>query len=235
MGRPLLAWTVTGTSRGVADVEQQARQRRRRVVVSVLLVVALGSWIWGTAWWRAAGWALVSDERVDHADVIVVATAAGGAGVLEAADLYHDGVAPRVAVFADPPGSTDREFLRRGVPYEDEAARSTRQLKSLGVPQVEAIGDQPAAGTEAEGQILPKWCDDNRFQLVVMVTTRDHSRRLSRVLRRTMGGHQTRVAVRAARFSRFDPDRWWEDRGNVRIAVVELQKLLLDVVRHPFS
>ena len=38
-----------------------------------------------------------------------------------------------------------------------------------------------------------------------------------------------------ARYSSFDPDRWWETRGGVRIEIIELQKLVLDVVLHPMS
>ena len=72
---------------------------------------------------RAAGWALVVNEPIEPADIIVVATDAGSAGVLEAADLVHSGVAMRVAVFADPPDVIDREFIRRGIAYEDRAAR----------------------------------------------------------------------------------------------------------------
>src|SRR6266446_8033482 len=62
----------------------------------------------------AAGWALVVDEPVGPADVIVVAIDAGGAGLLEAADLVHSGIATRVAVFSDPPDAVAREFIRRG-------------------------------------------------------------------------------------------------------------------------
>ncbi len=48
-----------------------------------------------------------------------------------------------------------------------------------------------------------------------------------------MKGHQTRVTVRPARHSAFDPDRWWETRDGVRTEIIELQKLLLDVIRYP--
>jgi hypothetical protein len=43
------------------------------------------------------------------------------------------------------------------------------------------------------------------------------------------------VSVRTTRYATFDPDRWFETRWGLRIGVVELEKLLLDVVRHPFS
>ena len=184
---------------------------------------------------RGAGSLLVADDPLPKADVIVVATGSDGAGTLEAADLVKAGVAPLVAVFADPPDPVvDREFLRRGIPYEDAGARMLRQLRALGVTTVEEI-PRAVAGTSDEGKVLPEWCDRRAFRAIVVVTTADHSRRLGRVLRRSMKGHDTVVAVRAARFSPFDPERWWESREGTRTQLIELQKLLLDVVTHPLS
>ena len=85
---------------------------------------------------RTAGWALVVNEPVTPADIIVVSLDSGGAGALEAADLVQIGIATRVAVFTDPPNGEDHEFIRRGLPYEDASARQIRQLKWLGVTEV---------------------------------------------------------------------------------------------------
>lgn len=182
---------------------------------------------------RAAGWALVVSEPVAHADVIVLTIDSDGAGALEAADLVHSGVAKRVSVFADPPSGEDFEFIRRGLPYENAAARQIRELASLGVTGVTQISK--VDGTQSEGQALPRWADEQHFGSIVVVATKDHSRRVRRVLDRDMKGHPTQVTVRAARYSNFDPDRWWETRGGVRIEIVELQKLLLDFLMHPLS
>ena len=158
---------------------------------------------------RAAGWALVVNERVEASDVIVLASNADFAGMLEVADLVHSGVATRVAVFADPPDAVDLEFIRRGIPYEDTAARSVRELRALGVDTIEQI-PRSVLGTEVIGRVLPDWCDQQGFRSVVVVSTSDHSRRLRRVLHRSMKGHQTRVTVHSERYSVFDPDQWWE-------------------------
>lgn len=183
---------------------------------------------------RAAGEALVAEDPLEPSDIIVVTADSDGAGLLEAADLVHSGIAARVAVFEDPPDSIDREFLRRGVPYEDARARWLRQLTSLGVQSVEVV-PRPVSGTEDEGRVLPPWFDEQHFKAVVVVTTADHSRRVGRVLRRAMQGHPTRVRVRYARYSQFDPAEWWQSRGAVRTGIVELEKLFLDLIRHPFS
>ena len=182
---------------------------------------------------QAAGWALVVNEPVASADVIVLSLDSGGAGALEAADLVQGGISKRVAVFMDPPDEVDDEFIRRGLPYEDAARREIRQLKSLGVTDVVQISR--VNGTEGEGQVLPPWCDEHQLRSIVVVASKDHSRRLRRVLDRVMKGHPTRVTVQASRYSSFDPDRWWETRGGVRTEIVELQKLLLDIVLHPMS
>jgi uncharacterized SAM-binding protein YcdF (DUF218 family) len=182
---------------------------------------------------RAAGWALVVDEPVAPADIIVLSLESGGAGALEAADLLQSGISKRVAVFMDPPSGEDFEFIRRGLPYEDAGARQIRQLRSLGVTDVVQISR--IDGTEDEGRVLPPWCDEHHLQSIVVVAAKDHSRRLRRVLDRVMKEDPTRVTVHAARYSSFDPDRWWETRDGVRTEIIELQKLLLDVLLHPMS
>jgi uncharacterized SAM-binding protein YcdF (DUF218 family) len=183
---------------------------------------------------RAAGWALVSNEPVAPADIIVVSLDSSGAGALEAADLVQSGIATRVAVFTDPPSGEDHEFIRRGLPYDDASARQIRQLKWLGVTDIVQI-PRTEVGTEGEAQVLPSWCDQHQFRSIVFVAATDHSRRVRRVLDRVMRGHPTRVTVQPARYSSFDPDRWWKTRGGIRTEIVELQKLVLEAVLHPMS
>jgi hypothetical protein len=51
---------------------------------------------------RAAGWALVLNESVAPADMIVLSLDSEGAGALEAADLVQSGISKQVAVFCGP-------------------------------------------------------------------------------------------------------------------------------------
>ncbi|MCW5701955.1 MAG: hypothetical protein KIT82_05155 [Bradyrhizobium sp.] len=179
---------------------------------------------------RAIGRALVASEQVFSADVIVVSLDSGGAGALEAADLVQRGIAKRVAVFMDPPRGEDHEFIRRGLPYEDAGARQIRQLRSLGITNIVQIAT--IDGTESEGHALSAWCKEQRFDAIVFVVTSDHSRRAQRVLSRIMKNTSIRIVVQPARYSSFDPERWWETRGGIRIAIIEMQKLILDLVLH---
>jgi hypothetical protein len=182
---------------------------------------------------RTVGWILVASDPIEPADIIIIAQDAGGAGVLEASDLVRKGVAERVAVFADPPSGEDFEFLRRGLPYEDAAARQIRQLGWLGITNVVKIAREDE-GSTASVQSLPVWCGEHQVRSFVFVTSKDHSWRLRRLLNRTLGGAGIRAMVQPEHYSAFDPDHWSETRAGTRIVIAEIQKLLVDILLHPF-
>jgi hypothetical protein len=144
-----------------------ARRRRwtRSVLVVLLAAASVGVYTIRRPILRAAGWALVVNEQVESADVIVVAVDVDGAGVIEASDLIHSGMARRVAIFTGTPDPVGSGFIRRGVPYEDEAARSVRQLRSLGVETIDLIPGS-VLGTDDEGPVLADWCKGSAQSLL---------------------------------------------------------------------
>src|SRR6266566_3112819 len=168
------------------EIDQSMSSRRPRwglmlivVALAAAAIVAVRSV--GAPVLRAAGRVLVIDEPVAPADIIAISPDSGGAGALQAADLVHSGIATRVAVFTDPPSGEDLEFIRRGLPYEDAAARQVRQLGWLGVTEIMQI-PRTEAGTDGEGEMIPSWCDQYAFRSIVFVAAKHHSRRTRRVL-----------------------------------------------------
>jgi uncharacterized SAM-binding protein YcdF (DUF218 family) len=181
---------------------------------------------------RSVGWALVAQDAPAKADVIVIAVDAKGAGILEAAGLLRAGFAPRIAIFDPPITQVQREFARRGVEYVEPGISSIQLLRALGIGDIAVI---PAAdGTVEEGRVLQQWCAANSVHSMLFVSVADHSRRTRRVLDRALGRHGVSVRVRYSRYSEFDPDSWWLTRGGQRIQAVESEKLLLDLLSHPF-
>lgn len=211
---------------------------RRKATVGaclLLLVLVFSAYIFRETILTAAGRLLVVANPVTSADVIVVAVDARKVGILDAADLFHQGVAPQVAVFATyPDEGVDKELIKRGVPYFDIGAWSVRALKVLGVTHVMLI-PQEVLSTEHQGNILLGWLKQHRFRSVVVVTSSDHSRRVSRALHRALKGQTVTLIVRPSRYSKFDPENWWQTRENLKTGIIELQKLFIDFVLHPIS
>lgn len=212
------------------------RWRARWLLGLLLLVGALVAVIPGLrhAALQSAGWALVASDPLQAADVIVIAVDGGAAEVLEAADLVQRGIAARVAVFSTPPDAITQEFSRRGVQYANRATQAQRMLKELGVAQVERV-PQTVAGSNDEAAALPAWCDSNGFRTVIFLSTADHSRRVRRMLARSMAGHATRVLVRYSSYASFRPDSWWLSRDGQRAEFIESEKMLIEVLAHPLS
>lgn len=204
-----------------------------RALVGLALLLAIAFAMRHTAL-RAAGRLLIVDEPVEPADAIVVPTWASDAGAIEAADLVHNRISSLVAVLGPPSTAAQEELRRRRVRHPDETADLIELLRSLGVVRIDVI-PSAAGGTEDEGVALASWCREHHLRSVVVVSAPDHSRRVRRVLRRAMSGAPSRLAIRSARYATFDPERWWTTHDGLRIGIVELEKLLLDVIRHPLS
>jgi hypothetical protein len=68
---------------------------------------------------RWAGHALVRVDPLVRADIAIVPEWTGAAGALEVADLIQAGMVDRVGVLATPVLPEEREFRRRGIPYDD--------------------------------------------------------------------------------------------------------------------
>jgi hypothetical protein len=175
---------------------------------------------------------LVTADPIERADIIVVAEDAEREGVLDAADLVKAGFASRVVLFPDPPHVAYGELAKRGVAVLTTADIAIQRLHALGVTEVDQV-PTPVNGSEDEARLLPAWCVAKGFHTIIFVGEPDHSRRLRRALARASQGLGLKIMVRPSHYSDFDPDNWWLSRGGARTGIVELQKLLLDVLRHP--
>lgn len=213
------------------------RNPRRRLATVLLAIVTVAAGFLAVpasrhAVLRAMGWALVAEDPARPADIVIVSTDSLAAGILEAAKLVAQGMTRRVAIFERDPGPLGRELVRRGLPRLDLQAYSIDLLHALGITDIEMI---PAVvGTVDEGQVLQQWCAAKGIRSVLFVSMADHSRRTRRVLGRALGSRGITVTVRWARWSQFDPDTWWQTRIGQRVEIVESQKLLVDILRHPF-
>jgi hypothetical protein len=181
---------------------------------------------------RTAGWALVAQDTPAKADIIVVSSDSSSAGMLEAADLVKAGFAGRVAIFDRRDTVLQQELARRGAPRFDPKGFLIRVLRSQGVTDIVVLPE--VVGTVDEGRVLQQWCAANSVHSLLFISVTDHSRRTRRVLDRALVRHGVRVMVRYARWSQFDPDSWWQSRYGQRTQIVESEKLLVDILRHPF-
>lgn len=182
---------------------------------------------------KCVGNLLVEEDSLSPAAVVIVPEWVSTAGSLEAADIVRAGYARRVGVLKIPTNHAISEVERR-LPNWTARSPMARLIVALGVNDVDEIAE-PIDGSEEEVQFLRRWIQQGHPAAVIVISSRDHSHRLHRMLERELKGVNVKVMVRAARFDDFDPDAWWRTRAGVRAVSVELPKLVLEIVRHPWA
>lgn len=206
--------------------------RRPRRLVAFLFVAALTIYIVRRPILRAAGEWLLDVDALSSADIAVAMPETGESGLIELADLSASGAVPRVAIMLPEPGPAGRELSRRGVTLDPPE----RLLLRLGVdPARIAMLDAGEGGTTEGADALAQWATQLGVRRVIVVTGADHSHRLRRALTRALAGRGPQILLRVPTTDPFRPTDWWHQRRTLRSGLVELQKLLIDVLAHPLS
>lgn len=175
---------------------------------------------------------LVHADAITQADAIVIAVDGGAPEVLEAADLVHAGYARTVWVFSEPMDQIGQEFARRGLPYADKSTVAVQTLQAMGVADAKVL-TPPVDGSNRAAERLPAWCREHQLKRVIFLVVADHSHRMRRMLDRSNSEHLADIRVRYSRYAQFQPESWWHTRAGIRMAIIESQKLFLDVLNYP--
>jgi len=193
----------------------------------LLLGLAVALVALGTAVLLFAGRALVAaDPLPAHADAIVILAGSVPDRTLEAVDLYHAGIAPRVVVTRERLQRGDAALHARGVRLPESADEAVLVLRRLGVPESAIVVlRRPTTSTETEARTIARYVCRQHFHRVVVVTWKAHSRRARWILTRAFGPG-VEIIMRPTRYDYFSPRRWWRVRRDSKIALLEWEKLL---------
>jgi uncharacterized SAM-binding protein YcdF (DUF218 family) len=169
---------------------------------------------------------LVVQDPLDKADAIFVLGGTRYERPLEAVELYKAGWAPRITLMRQISDNGELELIKRGVPYRREVDEQVDVLVRLGVPASAITVLNEANSTAEEADALYQIGTREHWQRVIVVTSKQHTRRARLVMRRRMAGTGVAVAVRASRFDNADVERWWRNRSTLRFTLFESQRLL---------
>jgi uncharacterized SAM-binding protein YcdF (DUF218 family) len=196
---------------------------RTRAAV-VLVLAAAGVVAVGLAF---GGRLLVASDPVPaHADAIVVLAGSIADRTLEAADLLHAGVAPRVVVTRERRRRAETLLATRGVRLPAPDAIAVDALVGLGVPrQAIVVLRRRATSTTTEARTIARWACSHRLRTLVVVTSKSHSRRARLIVGQALGP-RVRLAMRPSRYDAFSPARWFRVRRDAKLVLREWEKLV---------
>jgi len=168
---------------------------------------------------------LVFEDPLVKADAIVVLSGSMYERELEAVDLYLAGMAPRIYLFREIADSGERELMRRGIKLGRAVDLQVEAMEKVGVPRA-AIGILDEVDSTAdEAQHVYDLVTGRHLSSLIVITSKQHTRRARLVMRRRLAPTGATVIVRASRYDRSDVEHWWRDRGTARFTLFELQRL----------
>ena len=173
---------------------------------------------------RAGSWLVVQDP-LEKADAIYVLGGTLYERPLEAVDLHREGWAPRIMLVRQMADFGEAELVKRGLPYPREVDVQIDVLGRLGIPRDAIVIIDPADSTADEADHLRAVVTRDRLSRVIVVTSKQHTRRARMVMRRRLDGTGTQLIMRYSRYDRSDVDRWWARRGTLRFTLFEYQRL----------
>lgn len=197
----------------------------KRILVRLAAVAALLLVLVAVAAPRLGAW-LVVEDPLQKADAIFVLGGTLFERPLEAADLYHEGWAPRMLLMRQIADDGELELQRRGVQYHREIDVQVDVLTRLGVPRsaIEILGEQDSTKDEADA--LRAIVVARNWSRVIVVTSKQHTRRARLVMNRRVATTNGQVILRASRYDLTDTDGWWRQRGTLRFTLFETQRLI---------
>jgi uncharacterized SAM-binding protein YcdF (DUF218 family) len=194
---------------------------RRRIwlaaVAAVIALIAVAA-LFGVGRW------LVVEDPLEKAQAIVVLSGRLPIRALEAAKLYRAGYAPEIWLTR----TTEPEATLKplGIQYVGEDFYNFRVLVHEGVPpEAVRVLPDPIVNTADEMNAIAHALKNEKSHMVIIVTTKAHTRRVRSLWRRIVGDHG-RAIVRAASTDPFEPARWWRTSGDALDVVREVLGLL---------
>lgn len=169
---------------------------------------------------------LVVQDPLAKADAIFVLGGTRYERPLEAVELYKAGWAPRITLMRQIADNGELELMKRRVPYRREVDEQVEVLVRLGVPASAITVLNEANSTAEEADALYAIGTREHWTRVIIVTSKQHTRRARLVMRRRMAGTGVEVVVRPSRLDDADVDRWWRNRSTLRFTLFESQRLL---------
>lgn len=199
---------------------------RRKVIYISILISFAAIYIIG---FRSIGNWLMKEDIPVHADASVLLMGSFPERVLQAADLYHQGVADNMIIVYESMGPYQLlEARGAGVIRTTEQARDA--AVALGIPD-SCITMLPGNARSTLDEALAvrdymagkPWIDT-----LVLVSSAAHIRRAYMIFNAALRDAETPVYVGCSpsAYSSFNPDKWWRRKEDIQQVLSELVKIV---------
>lgn len=182
--------------------------------VAAVMVPAMGSW-------------LVAEQALEAADTAVILMGSTLDRVLEAHDLYLQGLVSGI-VMVRSRQIAEEYALERGLRIPGNADLAAGALLAVGIPEQQIIIlPGRAASTRDEARLLKSYLLNHPdIRSLILVTSAYHSRRADMVFRKEFKDANIDIQIAPSKYTGFQPRKWYRHRDSTKWTVLEYIKIV---------
>ena len=199
--------------------------RMVRVLVTLVILMAIAVFS-APAWLPVLGKALIRQDPLAPADLIVVLSGSVPDRPRYGAELFHEGLAPRILCAS----SLVPQFLIYLEKPMTHAELSAAALRDANVPDEAIIVRNRSTSTYGELKLVRDMMREKGWTRVILVSSPTHLRRIRLTWDHLTEERGPEAILRATPYSDFNPDAWWRNERDLISVQNEYVKILYYVL-----
>jgi len=169
---------------------------------------------------------LITEDKLQKADAIVVLNGKTPARILQAIDIYKQGYAPIIIIDYVSHPESYIYLKRKGIKLQLEPDVNKYIAIEFGVPESSfIILNDYATSTYDEINDIYEYCKKNAIKSIILVTSKYHMLRVKKILKR-LTDNEFKYYIVSTDYEAYKPYNWWKYRSYMRDTLLEYQKLL---------
>ena len=196
------------------------KARRSRRVLLIVLACGVILFVVGVGAARRLGAWLIVADRLVRSDVIFITDGGTPLREAEAAILYREGWAPRVAIALPRDRVSEEVYRLTGHPRPQDQTAGVLQRAGVSAAALVRL-DRVVENTHEELQVDFDYARAHGFRQVIIVSSPYHTRRI-RFIWNARYQHDVMAIVRSTRYEAVEPSRWWRSRRSLEDVLHEV-------------
>ena len=178
---------------------------------------------------RYAGTYLIKRDPPHKSDAMVLLMGSIPDRVLQAADVYRQGLANKLIIVQESMASY-RKLQERGVHFQNTTQQCFEAAVELGIPADSIIilpGD--ARSTQQEATIVREYIRLHpEISSITLVTSPDHTRRASMIFGKAFRKQNMPVTVQCSpsKYNGYTGIGWWKNKEGIQAVMMEYLKII---------
>ena len=207
-------------------------KRAKTVVVgvSILVLVFIVIYVSRAAWLPVIGSFLIVKDPPEAADIIYVLNGDPNTRPFEAARLYQEGLAPKVAIARAENSMTNVVNLTMNT--TDLCIKVLHAGGITGGHLVELNMPGGVRSTFDEAMLLKEYAVRTGIRRVIVVTSEFHSRRAKWIFQKVLKNERVKIIIRPVANPKYGKDNWWRKEDGLIGCQNEYIKLIFYLMHY---